>query len=270
MTGRILWHAHTRSACALRLIEYAPGTLLRAHAHDRDSVTLVVRGDLVEGSERGEEHAAELSVVAKPAGLEHDNRFGSAGARTLQIELPRDQRVTTGAIPRAATRWDHAGPACRALLRLLATLDRTLVPTAGSALDQHVHRALAGLRFVSTSDAAPSSWLLELRLALEHESTPIAALARRFGVHPVYLARRFRAQFGISPAAFRRRRRVQRTARALLAANDPLADIALDAGYYDQPHMNRQVHAATGLTPRALRSVSGWIGAFAAHVSQPV
>jgi len=267
MSGRILWHAHTRSACALRLIEYAPGTLLPAHAHDRDSVTLVVRGDLVEGSEQGHERAAELSVVAKPAGLEHDNVFGPAGARTLQIELPRDRRVTTDTLPHAAARWDHAGPACRVLLGLLAVLDRTSAPAAGSALDRHVHHTLARLRFVSASDAPPPSWLLALRQALEHESAPIAALARRFGVHPVSLARRFRAQFGVSPAAFRARRRVQRAARALLAATDPLATVALDMGFYDQPHMNRQIRAATGLTPRGLRGVSSWIGTSGQRVS---
>ena len=258
--GRILWHAHTRSKCELRLIEYAPGTRQPAHAHDRDSVTVVLRGDLVEGSEYGEEHASALSVVAKPAGVEHENVFGSSGARTLQIELSRGRRLTTTAMPRASTHWDHAGPACRALLRLIPFLDRTTPQTAESALDELVHRTLAGLTFASASNVPPPPWLIQLRLALEQESTSIAALAKCFGVHPVYLARRFRAQFGVSPVAYRARLRVQRAARTLLAADDPLVTVALDAGYYDQPHMNRQIRAATGLTPRGLRRVSGWIG----------
>jgi len=261
MKTRILWHAHTRSECALRLIEYAPGTRQPAHVHSRDSVTLVLRGDLVEGSEHGNEHAAALSVVAKPAGVEHEDVFGPRGALTLQIELPRDRRLTAKAMPRASTCWEHAGPACCALLRLLALLDRSTVQTAAGPTDTLVHRTLAGLTFVSASDAQSPPWLIEVRLALEHESTPIASLASRFGVHPVYLARRFHTQFGVSPAAHRVRRRVQRAARALLEADSPLVTVALDAGYYDQPHMNRQIRAATGLTPRALRRVSGWIGA---------
>ena len=266
MKEHVLWDAHTRSECALRLIEYPAGTRQPPHCHAGDSITLVLRGDLVEGSERGEERAAALSVVAKPAGVEHENLFGPAGAHTLQIELPRDRRrLTAAAMPRASTRWEHAGPACRALLRLLALLDRVTLQTAGGAADELVHNTLAALSFGSASDAPSPSWLIEARLALEQESTPIAALARRMGVHPVYLARRFRAQFGVSPAAYRARLRVQRAARALLEADSPLVTVALDAGYYDQPHMSRQIRAATGLTPRALRRVSGWIGAPAAR-----
>ena len=260
MTTRILWHAHTRSECELRLVAYAPDARQAAHTHGRDSVTLVLRGDLVEGSEQGQEHAAALSVVAKPAGVEHENVFGPDGAHTLQIELPRDRRLPPTAMARAAVRWEHAGPTCRALLRLLTLLDRSALRVSGGALDQLVHRTIEGLRFVPASDAPSPPWLVEVRAALEREPTSIAALARRFAVHPVYLARRFRAHFGVSPAAHRARLRVQRAAGALLDADGPLAAVALDAGYYDQPHMNRHIRAATGLTPRALRRVSDWIG----------
>jgi len=161
-------------------------------------------------------------------------------------------------MPRAFTRWDHAGPACRALLPLLALLERT-TQLAANGLDELVHNTLAGLTVASRSDVPPPAWLVQIRLALENESTPIAVLARRFGVHPVYLARRFRAQLGVSPGTYRARLRVQRAAGALLAAEESLATVALDAGYYDQPHMNRHIRSATGLTPRALRRVSGWI-----------
>jgi AraC-like DNA-binding protein len=255
MNARILWHARTPDG-ALRLIEYAPGTRQPAHAHDRASVTLVLCGDLVEGSEQGREHAAPLSVVAKPAGVEHENVFGPGGAHTLQIELPRNRRLGAASMSRASTHWEHAGPACRSLLRLLAVLDPSTLQTGRCGHDALVHRTLAGLTFASASEAAPPAWLIALRLALAHESTPIAALARRFGVHRVYLARRFRAQLGVSPAAYRARLRVQQAARAMLEANVPLATVALDAGYYDQPHMNRRIRAATGLSPRALRKLS--------------
>jgi AraC family transcriptional regulator len=265
MKARILWDARTRSGWALRLVAYAPGTRQLPHAHDRDSVTLVLCGDLVEGSERGEERAAALSVVAKPAGVEHENLFGPAGARTLQIELPRSRRRFAGTtIPGAHPRWEHAGPACRALLRLLSRVDLAAPGAADVATEELVRGALAGLAPTSARDAPPPPWLVEARSSIERESTPLATLARRAGVHPVYLARRFRAQFGVSPAAYRARLRVQRAAR-LLEAGGPLATVALDAGYYDQPHMNRQVRATTGLTPRALRRISIQVSAPAAR-----
>ena len=258
MKQRIVWDLCT-SDCALRLINYVPGTRQPPHAHSRDSITLVLRGELRESSEGGEERAASLSVVAKPAGIEHENEFGPAGACTLQIELPPDHRHRWSiSMPRKSIRWEHAGPSCRTLLEMLSLLDRDAPPNPKAA-DELVHRSVAALSFRLPAEGPPTSWLSEIRVALERESTPIAALARRMGVHPVYLARRFRARFGVSPTAYRTRLRVQRAARSLLETKGPLAALALDAGYYDQPHMNRQIRATTGLTPRALRSVSGWI-----------
>src|SRR5262249_1439700 len=157
---------------------------------------------------------------------------------TLQIELPCNRRLGATPVSRTSARWEHAGPACRPLLRLLALLDRATPQTAGWALDELVDTTLARLTFASASGAAPTPWPIELPLALEDGATRVAALARRFGVHRVHLARRFRAQFGVSPAAYRARLRVQRAARAMLEADDPLATVALEAGYYDQPHMN--------------------------------
>ena len=261
MKASVLWNARTPSGCALRLIAYAPGTRQLPHAHDRDSVTLVLCGGLVEGSERGEERAAALSVVAKPAGVEHENLFGPAGARTLQIELPRGRRGFSGdGVAGAYPRWEHAGPACRALLRLLSRVDLAAPGAAGFATEELVRGALARLALTSARDAPAPPWLVEARTAIEREATPLATIARRAGVHPVYLARRFRAQFGVSPAAYRARLRVQRAA-GLLEAGGPLATVALEAGYYDQPHMSRQVRTTTGLTPRALRRLSIQAGA---------
>ena len=262
MQARNLWNVRTRSGCALRLVAYSPGARQLPHAHDCDSVTLVLSGDLVEGSERGEERAAALSVVAKQAGVEHENLFGPAGARTLQIELPRGRRgLVATAMPDGSPRWEHAGPACRALLRLLSQMDPAAPRAADLAIEELVRGALAGLAPTSAPEAPAPPWLVEARISIERESTPLATLARRAGVHRVYLARRFRAQFGVSPAAYRARLRVQRAAGALLEAGGPLATVALDAGYYDQPHMNRQVRATTGLTPRALRRISARFGA---------
>ena len=47
--------------------------------------------------------------------------------------------------------------------------------------------------------------------------------------------------------------RIVRFSRAveLLAAGGALTDVALAAGYYDQPHMNADFRELSGLTPRA-------------------
>lgn len=78
----------------------------------------------------------------------------------------------------------------------------------------------------------------------------VEAAARAIGASDRTVRRRVRADTGLAP---KRLHEILRLRRALdaLPAND-LARTALDAGYYDQAHLNRQVRALTGTTPGAL------------------
>lgn len=62
--------------------------------------------------------------------------------------------------------------------------------------------------------------------------------------------RRFTLAVGYGPATYRRILRLQR-AIALAPATATLADLAVAAGYSDQPHLTRECRALTGLTPGA-------------------
>ncbi|WP_020660391.1 helix-turn-helix domain-containing protein [Amycolatopsis benzoatilytica] len=62
--------------------------------------------------------------------------------------------------------------------------------------------------------------------------------------------RRFTLAVGYGPAVYRRVLRFQR-AVALAPAAPSLAELAVAAGYADQPHLSRECRALTGLTPGA-------------------
>ena len=91
------------------------------------------------------------------------------------------------------------------------------------------------------------------RLEASHGAASIAALRDESGSGKNRLLAGFRDAFGVSPKVYARLLRLQRTL-ALLDEARPrsLAALALDAGYYDQPHMNAELRALTGLSPRAL------------------
>ena len=77
---------------------------------------------------------------------------------------------------------------------------------------------------------------------------PIAALRERAGMRATVFASRFREQVGTSPKRYARVLRFRR-ALSLLQRGGTLSDVALCAGYYDQPHMNADFRALAGLTP---------------------
>jgi AraC-like DNA-binding protein len=62
------------------------------------------------------------------------------------------------------------------------------------------------------------------------------------------LSRHFRSAFSTSPHRFLVMRRLQ-NARRLIADGEPLAQIALEAGFSDQSHFIRQFKKAYGMTP---------------------
>ena len=112
-----------------------------------------------------------------------------------------------------------------------------------------IERRLAG----ATPD--PTIAFVARRLEATHGAAAIAALRAESGAGKNRLLAGFRDAFGVSPKVYAR---LLRLARTLQLLDEPrpragsLASLALDAGYYDQPHMNAELRALTGLSPRAL------------------
>ena len=96
-------------------------------------------------------------------------------------------------------------------------------------------------------------WRSELEWAWERllesdGAAPIGALAAELGWSRRHFAVRFRDELGMPPKALARLLRFERAVKRL-RAGDELADLALDAGYYDQAHFNRDFRAFAGTTP---------------------
>ena len=85
------------------------------------------------------------------------------------------------------------------------------------------------------------------------EDLGTAEVAREVGVHPVYLARVFRAQFHVPIAEYLRGLRLEWAARRLARGEESLCEIALAAGFADQSHFTRAFKRYAGTTPARYR-----------------
>lgn len=81
-------------------------------------------------------------------------------------------------------------------------------------------------------------------------SSSIAALARELDCSRRHLVARFRDQIGLPPKTIAGLARFNRALAMIGAAHKPdLARIAAEAGYFDQPHFNRDFANLAGITP---------------------
>ncbi len=78
----------------------------------------------------------------------------------------------------------------------------------------------------------------------------VGALATELGWSNRRLIDRFREGIGLPPKAIGRVLRFERVSRLLQHVEEPrLAEVALDCGYYDQAHLNRDFRQFAGTTP---------------------
>jgi AraC-like DNA-binding protein len=87
------------------------------------------------------------------------------------------------------------------------------------------------------------------RLVAEHGRLPVRELTGELSCSRRYLAAQFREHVGLPPKPTARILRFQRAVRLLENGRPQLERIALDCGYYDQAHFNRDFRAFAGSTP---------------------
>ena len=239
---------------------YQAGTRHPPHSHDALHLSLVLGGRVAETVGSVTEYAGAVSVVAKDAGVIHANDFGIAGAKLARLILPSG---TIGALVDRPSRapdwkWTHDARVANPFLRL-------------------VHRAKGGAHSFDADDpdlldllaaftarpapltrGRPPSWLEQTMLELRaswHPGVSVADVARRAGVHPVYLARCVRRWFGTGVGEEIRRLRI-RSAAALIAENGAtVSTVAHSRGFADEPHLCREFRRTVGTTPGRYRTL---------------
>ena len=262
-----------RSACRVRgsaafggvqMVEehYRSATAQPRHWHGFAKVTLVISGSVEETVGGRTEVARALSILVKPAGVEHADRYGSDGLHIFRIGF--DPQLLGGRAddvdsPLSAWGCLRGGPLVAHMLGLLRLMRHGV--TDETEIERRMLDALACVRAQRPrpGPTAGPAWLERVREALDDASVSpprVRDLAASAAVHPVYLARRFRGFYGCSITGYLRRRRVAAAAALLHRGQLPVSRVAHDAGFADQSHLCRVFKAGTGVTPLAYRRLA--------------
>lgn len=251
---------HRAGPFQVREIAYAPGFRQPRHWHEGSSVTLILSGGIREAAGSREEIGSALSVVVKPAGVEHADEVGPRGARTLQLAFDPFGLggLMDGASDVTRWRWLHGRPAAAAMLAVLRLVRRSESGNA-STLEDGILDALAVLPDDPPLPGEPPLWLRRARERLDddlHRTPSVRDLAQGVGAHPVSLSRAFRRHYGCTITEYRRRERLRRAAAAIEGTAEGLSRIAHQVGYADHAHLCREFRESAGVTPSHFRGIA--------------
>ncbi len=257
-SARNVWASQEQPELCLRVVEYPANFRQPLHVHSYASVTLVVRGTLVEESASYVGRVTPLSVVIKSPGVPHADMFGPNGCLTLQVRLPAELvGDLLGLLP--ARLHENGGRAVGALLSLLDRIKNLSLPNAADRTEDELYRALALLRRPAPSTNATPARISRVKefidSTLPWRCPTLKQLGAVAGVHPVHLTRQFKQTYGSSIRAYMKRRRLQAAIGAVESDPTSLTEIAYRFGYADQSHFCRDFKRFADLSPRRYRLV---------------
>lgn len=245
---------------AFHLVEsdYSPSMRMPRHAHSQAIISLIVSGGTEERFRDTSDRYGPGWVSVKPWEVDHSNLVCPVGMRGFAVSRSCDDAEDAADWDAALSRyqWRSDRTVVRAMFGVYRALREPAGPDGAVCLEERLVDLLAALAPGPLGFAKPRSWLSAVRDQLHHRAEGGAAngqLAVQAGVHPVYLARAFRRQYGCSMSTYLHRLRVRRVADMLADRGLSAARIALDAGFADQAHCCRIFKAEFGMTPGMYR-----------------
>jgi AraC-like DNA-binding protein len=204
------------------------------HHHADLRIVLITGGSLTEHSFEGTRAFRAGDFVFRPSHFAHWDRSSETGAHYVRLPVSL----------RAARRWIAQHGWCAGHGR--ATLDRSL--DGDDLLNEATPNVYTPLASTCAMHRA-AGWLAN------EDACRAGQAAQRLGLAPYVFTRRFAAALGMSPNAYRRQARLQRTFRMLSEDAASLAQIASTAGFHDQSHLSAEFQREIGCTPARWRKL---------------
>lgn len=254
----------SRKVAGLTVTEntYAPGVRLPKHTHEQACFCLVLQGLYTETYQQTTLTCEPLSLIFRPAGEAHSDRFSDVPVRCFIIEFAT---AWLDRVRKHAAKLD--GPTTFQQ-NSLVWLAMRLRHEIKQQVDEVTPLVIEGLMLEMMADASrcrmkisggtKAHWLEQATIIVRErlsERLTLSGIAAAVGVHPVYLATMFRRRYGSSVGEYLRQSRIEFACRELSTTDAPLSDVALSAGFSHQSHFARTFKRLTGLTPAQYRSI---------------
>lgn len=238
---------------------YQPCTVLPPHIHAAASFCLTLSGQGVEINGKTVEITRPGTVIVRPPGQIHSDRFGPLGARTFITEVNPKWLKTFYEFSRVFedARYLHGGLIPALALRVYQ--ESRVRDSAAPIIVEGLMLELLGnaSRWLVKPPVRIPPWLKMARDLLHsqfNDPLTLLGIAQVVGVHPTHLARAFKQHYRSTVGDYVRQLRLDWASKRLAESEDSVAEIAAAAGFYDQSHFIHTLKRFTGLTPAEIRA----------------
>jgi AraC family transcriptional regulator len=234
---------------------HEPRLILPRHDHESANINFTLDGSFRETVGNRPQECETGSLLVKPPGEAHGNKYGRKGAHCLIVELlPRrldDIRAFTNLFDTPA--HVKGGTLSLIMRRIYGELrgqargfelviEGLILEMLGQTFRQNNPRDCS----------TPPRWLIQAQeLIHQHfaEKLSLRVIADAVQIHPSHLARMFRKCHRCSIGEYVRRLRIEYAAQEILKSASSLTDISLAAGFSDQSHFTHEFKRQLRTTP---------------------
>jgi AraC family transcriptional regulator len=239
---------------------YAPHTFVPSHSHSSAYFCKILQGSYSETYERRTRECDTDTLAFHPPDEIHSERFHGNQVRSFNVEITPAymQRVRqhSDLLNRPADfRGGVIGWLATKMYREFVRHD-SVSPLAIEGLALEI--VAAGSREQGKPLASqPGVWLVRAKDMMHahfSERLTISEVAEAVEIHPVHLAREFHRYYQCTIGEYLRQLRVEFACSQIKRGKTSLAEIAAQAGFFDQSHLSRTFKTLTGMTPGEYRT----------------
>ncbi|TMU51005.1 helix-turn-helix domain-containing protein [Flagellimonas algicola] len=239
----------------LSLTAHSPDSVLEDHYHDNSYISVLTSGSYLENIDGSTQLVQASDVLFRPTSWCHQNTFLEDSATCFNIEFKKGwQERLDWDVELPNTHIHFNKTAFPSLYKLLLNfkIDYNADLSTELILDWLCTISLNQVRVHS------KTWVEKVERILKHELAQfhsLASLSERIHVHPIYMARAFKAEKGMTIGEFQLKSKLHNAVYLLSSTQQSISDISFANGFFDDAHFIRSFKMAYGISPNRFRKV---------------
>ncbi len=236
----------------ISLTNHPADSQISLHSHDKPYLCLLAFGTYKE-----ESYTTDIithgEVVYRTPNYEHSNSFSNKGGLCLNIEINDHKQFMTLnelQLPIKVTKQKGSVE----VYKLLYALKRGL---PNDILNIYCYESMIAVINVFNCEG-DINWVKKVKELINDNplaSISLDKLSVEFSLHPNYIVRKFKEVTGFKLSEYLTRVRLEHSINHLLTGKENIIAIALESGFFDQSHFNRNFKKHIATTPLHFRKV---------------